>query len=166
MKLDEIWWLVSPQNPLKAAKGMATLSERLNEARALTADHPRIIVCDLETALGTRFTADTLQRLHTRFPRTRFVWMMGADNLLQVVKWQRWREIFEKTDVAVYRRPPYSVGVLKGLAATRFARTRLPPRKAAQIGRSRKKHWVLFSNKLNEESATRIRQNRKRIFPW
>lgn len=105
--LDEVWWLVSPQNPLKPAAGMASLGDRLARAQAV-ADHPRIRVTDLERLLGTRYTADTLAALHRCFPRTRFVWLMGADNLLQVPRWQRWTEIFETTPVAL-RRPHVSI---------------------------------------------------------
>jgi nicotinate-nucleotide adenylyltransferase len=160
MGLDQIWWMVSPQNPLKAEKGMAPFAERMAAAEKITAPHPRLIVTDIETRLGTRYTADTLRTLCARFPHTRFVWMMGADNLLQIPRWRDWQDIFTLTDVAVYRRPSYAVGVLRGLAAQRFTKKRLPSRDAKKLARIHPTRWVLFSNRLNTQSATQIR-NRK-----
>ena len=116
--LDQVWWLVSPQNPLKSTAGMAPLAERMAGARA-AARHPAIKVTDIERRLGTRFTADTLVRLRRRFPDLGFVWLMGADNLVQVPKWQRWTEIFTCMPVAVFDRPSYSYAALAGKAATR-----------------------------------------------
>jgi len=161
MQLDAVWWLVSPQNPLKSDKGMAGFEKRFQSALDITRDTPNIIVSNLEAQLRTRFTAHTLRRLTAYFPRTRFVWMMGADNLIQIPRWQRWQDIFNLCDVAVYRRPPYAVGVLRGKAAQRFWRRRIPPAKAKQIGISAKKKWILFSNRLNAESATQIRAQNK-----
>ncbi|NDE91342.1 MAG: nicotinate-nucleotide adenylyltransferase [Alphaproteobacteria bacterium] len=157
MQLDAVWWLVSPQNPLKAAHGMTSFAERFARAQDITRDHPDIHVSDLETRLNTRFTADTLTQLTRRFPHTRFVWMMGADNLIQIPRWQRWQRIFKLCDVAVYRRPPYAVGVLRGMAAQRFYMNRIPPCKAKHLGKTNQKKWILFNNRLNSESATQIR---------
>ncbi len=102
--LDRVWWLVSPGNPLKPVKGMAPFAERLASAEAMARD-PRIVVSDIETRLGTRYTADTLAALTGRFPEIRFVWLMGADNMLQFPKWRNWREIAETVPIAVYPVP-------------------------------------------------------------
>lgn len=161
MGLDAVWWLVSPQNPLKSDAGMQPFETRFQGAVAITRNTPNIIVCNLEQQLGTRFTAQTLRRLTTLFPRTRFVWMMGADNLIQIPRWQRWQQIFKLCDVAVYRRPPYAVGVLRGKAAQRFQLHRIPAHKAKQIGTTKAKKWILFSNRLNALSATDIRARYK-----
>ena len=103
--LDQIWWLVSPQNPLKSAAEMIPLARRMEQSMRLAA-HPRLIVTSIESALGTRYTADTLRVLKKRFPRTRFVWLMGADNLRQIPCWKDWQDIFHAVPVAVFRRPP------------------------------------------------------------
>ncbi|MBV9833149.1 MAG: nicotinate-nicotinamide nucleotide adenylyltransferase, partial [Alphaproteobacteria bacterium] len=87
LDLDEVWWLVSPQNPLKAANGMASLADRMEGARSVTATHPRLRVTDLERKLGTRYTIDTVRALRRRHPHARFVWLMGADNLRQLPRW-------------------------------------------------------------------------------
>lgn len=103
--LDYVWWLVSPQNPLKRADGMAPLAERLSRARDLTRRSPRIRVTDIETAFGTRYTIDTLRRLIRRFPGLRFVWLMGSDNLMTFHRWRNWQEVARDIPIAVVIRP-------------------------------------------------------------
>ncbi|MBR0678695.1 nicotinic acid mononucleotide adenylyltransferase, partial [Roseomonas alkaliterrae] len=100
LRLDEVWLMVSPGNPLKPTRGMAPLAERLASARAIARGR-RIIATDIERALGTRYTADTLRLLRRRFPRARFVLVVGADNLVQLPRWRRWREIARGTALAV-----------------------------------------------------------------
>lgn len=157
--LDHVWWLVSPQNPLKPRRGMASLAERLVGARRV-AKHPRIHPTAIEAELGTSFTAMTLDGLHRRFPRTRFVWLMGADNLTQIPKWQNWTLIFETTPVAVFNRHPYSLRALNGKAAQRYRRNRIGQRRARQLPDMEPPAWVFFQNPLNPVSATEIRRRR------
>ena len=157
--LDRVWWLVSPQNPLKARAGMAPLAERLASGR-MAARHPRIQVTDLECELGTRYTADTLARLTQRFPRTRFVWLMGADNLRQIPRWQHWTRIFLSVPVAVFSRPTYSLGALGGKAAQRYARRRMAVHRVKRLAGTRTPAWVFLRNRLHPASATAIRRAR------
>jgi len=124
--LDEVWWLVSPQNPLKPSAGMASLAKRLRQAETVAAADPRIRVSDIERRLGTAYTADTVLALRRRFPRARFVWLMGGDNLVQFPYWQRWQGIFRAVPIAVFARPGSSQRALAGMAAHRFADARLP----------------------------------------
>ena len=131
LDLDEIWWLVSPQNPLKPAKGMAPFAKRLAGAAALAKGHPRIKVGAIEAALGTMFTADTIAALRRRFPAVRFVFLMGGDNLAQLTRWRRWTDIVEAVPIAVFDRPQTSLKALAGKAAQRYARARLPAHSAA-----------------------------------
>ena len=93
LRLDGVWWLVSPQNPLKTRVGMASFADRLAGARDLLRGHPRIAASGIEARLGTRYTVDTLDRLVTR-TGCRFVWLIGADNLAQLPRWRRWRKLF------------------------------------------------------------------------
>src|SRR5205814_632695 len=116
LDLDEIWWLVSPQNPLKPVAGMAPFAERLQQAAAVAAAARRIRVSDIEAALGTTYTADTLRALRRRFPRARFVWLMGGDNLAQFPYWRGWQQIFRTLPVAVFARPTTSLKALAGKA--------------------------------------------------
>src|SRR5690349_15694056 len=99
LHLDYVWWLVAPQNPLKPVCGMAPLRERLAYAAEKFEHHPRILIVDVETALGTRYTIDTLRALKGRFPEVRFVWLMGTDNLEQFARWRRWPEILAKVPI-------------------------------------------------------------------
>ena len=154
--LDQLWWLVSPQNPLKPATGMAPLAVRLAGARAV-ARHPRIRVTGIEARLGTRFTADTLKALRRRHRRARFVWLMGADNLIEIPRWQRWTGIFGAVPVAIFDRPSYAVRALTGRAARRFAAARLDAERARALSERRPPAWVFLRTPLDPTSATRLR---------
>ncbi|MDD3371379.1 MAG: nicotinate-nucleotide adenylyltransferase [Alphaproteobacteria bacterium] len=161
LNLDQVWWLVSPQNPLKPASGMADLSCRVASARRL-ARHPRFLVTDIEKDLGTRYTADTIRVLKKRFPGTNFVWLMGADNLKQIPRWQKWQSIFNHVPVAVFRRPSYPAGRGLGKASVRFDEAWTPPSRARKIARESQNllpSWIILDNKLNYTSATKIRKD-------
>lgn len=124
--LDQVWLLVSPGNPLKPRAGMAPLAERLASARRI-ADGRRVIATDIERALGTRFTADTLRLLCRRFPRADFTFVIGADNLLQLPRWKQWRGIARCTALAVLPRPGFTRAALRGQAAQALRRHRRAP---------------------------------------
>jgi len=156
LDLDQVWWLVSPQNPLKPADGMATLGERL-AAAARVARHPRLRVSAIESHLGTQFTADTLAALRHRFPRTRFVWLMGADNLVQIDRWRRWDRIFAGSPVAVLDRSPYSYEALASKAARRFGGARVPARRASRLVEAPLPAWIFLHQRRHPASATAIR---------
>ncbi len=156
LALDEIWWLVSPQNPLKSADGMATLDERVSDAIEL-AEGRVITVTDIEEDLGTRFTADTLSALNVRFPEARFVWLMGADNLLQIDQWKRWESIFESVPIAVFARPPYSENVENAKASRYFDEFRLDSTQAQNLAEQSPPAWVYLRTPENPVSATKIR---------
>ncbi|MDE2029734.1 MAG: nicotinate-nucleotide adenylyltransferase [Alphaproteobacteria bacterium] len=157
MGLDQVWWLVSPQNPLKPAQGMAPLAARLRQAERVAA-HPHITATAIEAELGTRYTADTLHALKRRFPKTRFVWLMGADNLRQIPRWQDWQDIFRLVPVAAFRRPGYPAGRGVGQAATRFAQGWHPPGQGKNLAHAPLPAWIILDNKLSYLSATRIRK--------
>ncbi|MGH6982141.1 MAG: nicotinate-nucleotide adenylyltransferase [Stellaceae bacterium] len=157
--IDEVWWLVSPQNPLKPGDGMAPLAKRLAGAGA-AARSPRIRVLDFETRLGTRYTVDTLTAIGRLFPRTRFVWLMGADNLQQIRHWRRWQEIFRRVPIAVLDRPTYSRAALSDLAARAFARSRVSPGAARRLADMKPPAWTFLPIKLDQRSASAIRQEK------
>lgn len=161
LRVDEVWWLVAPQNPLKPVAGMAPYPARLASARAM-ARHPRIVVKNVERRLATAYTADTIAALRARCPGTRFVWVMGADNLAAFHRWERWQQIFNSVAVAVFDRPTYSLRALSGQAARRFRKSRLPERAGKTLPGRRAPAWVFFHTPLNPMSATRIREQRSR----
>jgi nicotinate-nucleotide adenylyltransferase len=157
--LDQVWWLVSPQNPLKPVQGMAPFDERMAGARAV-ARHPRIRVSDIETRLATRYTVDTLAQLRRRHPDTAFVWIMGADNLLQIPRWKRWTTIFASVPIAVFDRGDIALRALAGRAATRYRRARVTdPRRLAG---TRPPAWCFLFTNVHPASSTEIRRKQRR----
>ncbi|MEG3619855.1 nicotinate-nucleotide adenylyltransferase [Magnetovibrio sp. PR-2] len=156
--LDQLWWLVSPQNPLKSTDGMGSLSSRLKSAKAVAQAEPRIRVTDAESRLGTRYTVDTLAALQQQNPNLRFVWIIGADNLRQIPKWKGWQRIFRTVPIAVFPRAPYSLRALNGRAAKRFSRAQIPSRQAHGLALKTPPAWVFLKAPLNAQSATRIRR--------
>ncbi len=151
--------MVSPQNPLKSSDGMASFEDRLAGARVL-ARHPDIRVTDVERRLGTAYTAETLVALKACFPKTRFVWIMGADNLMQISKWHRWTRIYNLAPVAVFDRAPYSFGALAGKAAKAFARFKRKRNDACLLADLKPPAWLFFHTRLHPGSATEIRARR------
>jgi nicotinate-nucleotide adenylyltransferase len=154
LNLDEIWWLLSPQNPLKSTRGMAPLMRRMAQARDVVND-PRIVISCLEQQLGSIRTAQTLQSLARRYPKARFVWLMGADNLAQMPRWWHWSRIFRTARVAVFDRSPYSYEALAGNAALRFARART--RKPSAIWHRLPPAWTYIAIRRHPASATALR---------
>lgn len=139
---------------------MGSMDERLAAARRV-ARHPRLAVTDIEARLGTRYTVDTMAALIARFPRTRFVWLMGADGLAELPRWDRWPQLFRLVPIAIFDRPSYSQKALCGSAASRFARYRVAERHAGQLADHRPPAWVFFHSRLHGASATAIRERRE-----
>ena len=156
LKLDEIWWLVSPQNPLKARADMAPFEARVAGARELVKDR-RIKVSTLEAERGLIFTADTVRYLKRRHKGVRFVWLMGADNLPQFARWRRWAEIYRALPVAIFDRRPYAPRVHAAVPSLRFARHQLPERLSRRLAALTPPVWSFLHGRLNAASATAIR---------
>ena len=154
--LDAVIWLVSPQNPLKSKEDMASFAERLASAHKV-ARHPRLFVSDIETRLGTRYTVDTIKALQKRYPDTRFVWLMGADNLRSFHRWRNWQKLFSLVSIAVFRRPAYVAGRGIGKAAQCFDFAHLPRHKARELAKKKPPAWCLLDNPMNALSATALR---------
>lgn len=157
LQLDAVWWMVSPQNPLKETAGMAAYEARM-EAAQRVADHPDIHVTDIERELGTVHTIDTITALRRRFESIRFVWLMGADNLIQIPRWKHWRRLFRSVPIAVFPRPTYSIRAFSGVAARVFADARVPQSRARMLADMRAPAWVFIRARRHAASATRIRQ--------
>lgn len=163
LRLDRVIWLGSPQNPLKSARETAALAVRLAGARRL-ARGPSMIVSDVETRIGARYTLDTVRLLKARFPGVRFVWLMGSDNLAQFHRWRGWTQIMAAVPVAVVSRPS---GLSKNRftpTAQRFGRCRLSSREAEVLAARRPPAWVYLRGPLHPASSTVIRA-RARLDP-
>ncbi len=154
--LDQVWWLVSPQNPLKPHAPSADLARRIAAARKL-ANHPRIKVTGIEAALGTTYTAETLRKLAERLPGVALVWMMGADNLASFHHWRDWQEIAASVPIAVFNRPGLALRAISAPAAKRLARARLPERAAGSIAARPAPAWVFLSSPHVPLSSTALR---------
>jgi nicotinate-nucleotide adenylyltransferase len=153
LKLDRVWWLVTPGNPLKDHGSLRDLDARAEAARKMAND-PRIDVSCLESVIGTRYTVDTISYLRRRASGLRFVWIMGADNLAQFHRWQNWRRIASEVPIAVVDRPPQSFRALAAPAAQALARYRLPENQAGRLADQRAPAWVFLAGlKLNLSST-------------
>jgi nicotinate-nucleotide adenylyltransferase len=155
LRLDQVWLLVSPGNPLKPRAGMASLEQRMAGARAL-ADGRRVIATGIEAVLNTRFTVDTLRLLLRRFPRALFVWIMGADILEQLPRWRRWMDIAHRLSFAVLPRPTYNHRALAGQAALRLRPLRRAAREATLLP-GLAPGWAFLPARQNVLSGTALR---------
>jgi nicotinate-nucleotide adenylyltransferase len=156
LKLDRVWWLVTPGNPLKSNDALNDLDTRMEAARKI-ADDPRIDISCLEAVIGVRYTVDTIIHLRRRVSGVHFVWIMGADNLAQFHRWQNWRRIAAEVPIAVIDRPPQSFRALAAPAAQALARYRLPENQAARLADQRAPAWVFLTGMKSSLSSTRLR---------
>jgi nicotinate-nucleotide adenylyltransferase len=155
--LDYVWWLVSPQNPLKRAADMAPLKQRLARARRVAGTHPRLRVTDIETQMGTRYTIDTVTRLKRRFPALRFVWLMGSDNLVSFNCWRNWQRLAMTVPIAIVARPGTILAPLNSEVTRRFA-IQAPPLRAPSFATVRPPALIVLDSRRNPASATRLRE--------
>jgi nicotinate-nucleotide adenylyltransferase len=160
LRLDRVCWLVSPQNPLKPAGGMASFAKRLAFAKSV-ARHPKIVVSDVEQRLGTRYSVDTVRRLQ-RSRHARFIWLMGADILLELPRWHSWQELLKRLPIAVFDRQPYSYRALRSRVAQRYRRERRAERTAPALVEREAPAWIYLHSRRRDESSTGIRQQRSK----
>lgn len=153
--LDRVWWMISPGNPLKS-RGPAPMAARLAEARRVMPD-PRVDITDIEARLGTRYTAQTLKRLRVLYPGVHFVWLMGADNLLQFDRWENWRAILQMVPVGVLARPGARMAVRQARAARIFAGARLPLSQARALPLAAPPAWCFVQMPMSDMSSSDIR---------
>lgn len=160
LRLDAVWLLVSPGNPLKTHGDLAPLADRVRAARALM-DHPRIKVTGFEAAHGFRYTHDTLRFLTRSLPQVHFVWIMGADNLVDFHRWERWREIAALMPMAVYVRPGSARRAPVSLAGLSLSRYRLDETDAGVLATAPAPAWVYLHGHMSTLSSSAIRARRK-----
>jgi len=160
LALDQIWWMVTPGNPLKAGRALAPLAERIALSEGVATD-PRIKVTAFEAAYHVRYTADTLALVRARNPRVDFVWIMGADNLAGFHRWQRWREIALTMPIAVVDRPGSTLAFLSSVFAKTFDHARIDERGAARLARTRPPAWTFIHGPRSSLSSTALRDGSK-----
>ncbi|MEI9997052.1 MAG: nicotinate (nicotinamide) nucleotide adenylyltransferase [Rhizomicrobium sp.] len=154
--LDYVWWLVTPQNPLKARSSMAPLAERVRSARRV-ARHPRIVVMDIEHDFRTHYSFDTLCALQKRFPQLDFVWLMGSDNLQIFRRWHRWQEFVQRVPIAVVQRPGTVMAMLAAKPIQRFGRSRVERGLCTTCTPA----ITILDGRRNPQSATAIRASQR-----
>jgi nicotinate-nucleotide adenylyltransferase len=156
LKLDEVWWLVSPHNPLKKKTDLAEYESRFASA-CRVANHPRIKVLDIEARHALYYSIDTIRFLQKRMPRMQFVWLMGADNLEHFHRWRAWREIFARLPIAIIDRAPYAFSALHSLAALRYRHKRITNSRLLLRGKT-PPTWSYISIPRHPQSATALRK--------
>jgi nicotinate-nucleotide adenylyltransferase len=157
LDLDWVWWLVSPQNPLKDPSETGDYAARLASTQAI-ARHPRFIVTDIEQQMGSRTTADTLRGLKPMLRRAEFVWIMGADSFANLHRWHDWLDIAQSLPLAVLARPGFSLRALGGPAAVRFSEAQVPIHLAPRLVGMAPPAWCFIPMPLRPESSTAIRR--------
>jgi nicotinate-nucleotide adenylyltransferase len=160
LKLDRVWWLVTPGNPLKNTSGLGPLQQRIDTARALT-HHPRVDVTGLEAVIKTRYTYDTIKWLLSRCPRVRFVWIMGADNLRSFHRWQKWRGIAKLVPIVVVDRLGPSLYASASPASQAFSRARIPEHAASALPDRTPPAWAFVHGLKSALSSTALRALRR-----
>ncbi len=156
LRLDRIWWLVSPGNPLKDARELAPLALRLEAARKLS-NHPGIVVTAIEAAIGATYSFETISYLEKHCPGVRFVWIMGADNFFSFHRWQRWREIAKRVPLAIIDRPGFTLKALHGRAALTMAHFRYDESDAPVLATAAPPAFVFLHGPRSELSSTGLR---------
>lgn len=157
LAMHEVWWMVTPGNPLKSRDDLAPLAQRIEDSEAVS-DHPRIRVTAFEAAIGIHHTADVIQFLKRRYPAVKFVWLMGADNLSGMHRWHKWYEIMRNVPVAVVNRPGASMSVMSSPAARAFGRFRRPESQARKLADLPAPAWTFLHVPLDPTSSTRLRR--------
>jgi nicotinate-nucleotide adenylyltransferase len=160
LKLDRVWWLVTPGNPLKNTRGLAPLLDRIAAAHTLTR-HPRIDITGLEAVIKTRYTYDTISWLRARCPGVRFVWIMGADNLRSFHRWQKWRKIAELVPIVVIDRLGPSLYAAASPAGHALARVRIPEYAASTLPNRKAPVWAFLHGLKSPLSSTALRELRR-----
>ncbi|MCW6507021.1 nicotinate-nucleotide adenylyltransferase [Lichenifustis flavocetrariae] len=161
LKLDRVWWLVSPGNPLKSLDELEGLEARIAKARRV-AHHPAIDVTGVEAALGTRFTVDVLQTLVRRCPGVHFVWIMGADNLANFPRWQRWTTIARTVPIAVVDRPGSTLRSRQGGAGVYLGRWQRPEQAASRLALAKPPAFAFLHGPRSPQSSTALREALRR----
>lgn len=164
--LSDIWWLVAPQNPLKNPKDLRAYSKRVKSAENLRSQLPqhlqrRIHIVTLEAEKGLYYTQQTLSYLQSHYPKIKFIWLAGTDNLQYFHRWQHWHKIVKAIPIAVFRRGRYTTSSILGMAKYRLNITRrspkcfLQPRSQSQLNAP---IWTIFNNRPVDYTSTDIRK--------
>ncbi|HEX8417831.1 MAG TPA: nicotinate-nucleotide adenylyltransferase [Methylobacterium sp.] len=164
LRLDRVWWMVTPGNPLKDRGVLAPLGARAAAARRVAA-HPRILVTDFESEIGARYTRDSLRYLRARLPGVRFVWIMGADSLASFHRWQGFRTIAATMPIAVIDRPGFTLTAPSARGARALGRWRIDEAEAGRLADMRPPAWTFLHGPRSTLSSTALRERAPKTMP-
>ena len=155
-KLDEVWWLVTPQNPLKISQP-ATYKERVKNCKKITKNHP-IKIREIEKKVQSKFSYQTINFIQNYYRNINFFWLMGADNLINFHKWQKWRNIFKDIPIVIFKRHGYNIKALNSITAKTFLNYKISK---LNLNSNPPPCWTFINNKEVKISSTDIRNQRK-----
>ena len=158
LSLDQVWWLVTPQNPLKITRP-ATYIERINNCNDISRTYP-ILVKEIEKKINSKYSYNTIEYLCNHYSNIKFYWLMGADNLVNFHKWQNWKKIFNKISVVIFRRHGYNRIALKSITSKTFENYQIKFKKLNQMHFTSLPSWAFIKNKEIRISSTEIRKQR------
>ena len=159
LSLKEIWWLVTPQNPLKISSP-ATYEQRLKNCRKIVKNHP-ILIKEIEKKINSKYSFYTLEYLHHHYSNIKFYWLMGADNLVNFHQWQNWRQFFNQISIVVFRRHGYNNAALKSKASKTYINYKINSNQLSQMRFTSLPSWSFINNKEIRISSTEIRKQRE-----
>ena len=158
LSLDQVWWLVTPQNPLKINKP-ATYEQRVKNCKTIIKTHP-IYIKEIEKKINSKYSYSTIEYLCNHYSSIKFYWLMGADNLVNFHKWQNWKKIFNKISVVIFRRHGYNSSALKSITSKTFENYQIKSKKLNQMHFTSLPSWTFIQNKEIRISSTEIRKQR------
>ena len=158
LNLDEIWWLIMPQNPLKISKP-ASYNQRIKNCRDITKGHP-IKISDIEKKINSDYSYQTLNFIQNHYKNIKFFWLMGADNLINFHEWQNWRKIFKNISIVIFKRHSYNIKALNSIATKTFSEFKVNANPIDQIYFKKLPSWTLINNREIKISSTEIRKQR------
>ena len=161
LKLDDIWWLVTPQNPLKISRP-ATYSERIKNCKVITKNYP-IKIKEVEKSINSKYSYQTINYIKRYYKNINFFWLMGADNLLNFHRWQKWRLIFEDIPIVIFKRHGYNTQALKSIAAQHFKNSKKIKTNISFLDFDELPSWTIIENKEIKISSSEIRNQREKL---
>ncbi len=161
LKLDEVWWIVTPQNPLKIVKP-ATYKERVSNCKNITRNYP-INIKEIEKKIGSNYSYKTINYILHHYKNIKFFWLMGADNLISFHKWQKWQKIFSNMSIVIFKRHGYNTNALKSIASTKYNHARIFKSHVNYEDFDKLPSWTIIKNKEIKISSTEIRNQRDRL---
>ena len=161
LKLNEVWWIVTPQNPLKISKP-ATYQERVNNCKKISRNYP-INIKEIEKKIGSNYSYKTINYILHHYKNIKFFWLMGADNLISFHKWQKWQKIFNNMSIVIFKRHGYNTKALKSIASKKFVHNRILRSKIDLKDFNNLPSWTIIKNKEVRISSTEIRNQREKF---